>query len=383
MKQNFAFISYNHKDVKWAKWLRRKLEWYRLPSEIHNEFDDSRYLRPIFRDRDELDSGVLGDELRKHLENSKYLIVICSPNSATSEWVSNEVQAFIDMGRLEYIIPFVVEGAPQTYSNADAVKSALMGECFPYALRLWNLQHPQDAPLGIAVTDDGGRDKQKAFIRVVSRMLDVSFDTLWQRHKREIRAWVTLASAVAAILLSLAYWFMVPVRLAVTLTDEVSALPGMEHGRLTVDGSEYAVTSLDTTIEVGNLPGYYRMTDIAISFKADRYYAEEMTTMQVTPGLRQTVTIPLHRDSTFAVFAGNVVNVGSDYSLSPLSGAKVTIDQETTTTDQQGHFEIVFPTRKQSLTKHIEIQKEGFQTLEREDEVPSDSLKYVMMPSSR
>ena len=30
---NFVFISYSHKDVKWAKWLQRKLEWYRLPTE--------------------------------------------------------------------------------------------------------------------------------------------------------------------------------------------------------------------------------------------------------------------------------------------------------------------------------------------------------------
>ena len=39
-KRNFAFISYNHKDVKWAKWLRKRLEWYRMPSEIHNDFSD-------------------------------------------------------------------------------------------------------------------------------------------------------------------------------------------------------------------------------------------------------------------------------------------------------------------------------------------------------
>ena len=59
--QNFVFISYNHKDVKWAQWLQKKLEWYRLPTEAHNEFSDSRYIRPVFRDRDNLtlEQGVL------------------------------------------------------------------------------------------------------------------------------------------------------------------------------------------------------------------------------------------------------------------------------------------------------------------------------------
>ena len=140
IKQNYAFISYNRHDVKWAKWLRRKLEWYRLPSEIHNEFEDSRYIRPVFRDRDELTSGVLNDELRQRLEASKYLIVICSPHAALSQWVSDEVQAFIDMGRLEYIIPFIVEGDETS---------------FPTSLKTWNEKHSDRTLLGIAVNDDG------------------------------------------------------------------------------------------------------------------------------------------------------------------------------------------------------------------------------------
>ena len=88
---NFVFISYSHKDVKWAKWLQRKLEWYRLPTEAHNELSDSRYIRPVFRDRDTLTSGILNDSLRAHLEASRYLVVICSPNSVKSEWVNNEI----------------------------------------------------------------------------------------------------------------------------------------------------------------------------------------------------------------------------------------------------------------------------------------------------
>lgn len=81
-KQNFAFISYNHKDVKHAKWLQNKLESYKLPTEIHNEFDDSRFIRPVFRDQTDLNTGVLSNVLRDQLEASRYLIVICSPNSA-------------------------------------------------------------------------------------------------------------------------------------------------------------------------------------------------------------------------------------------------------------------------------------------------------------
>ena len=36
-RKNFAFISYNHKDVKWAKWLQKNLENYKR----YESFDDA------------------------------------------------------------------------------------------------------------------------------------------------------------------------------------------------------------------------------------------------------------------------------------------------------------------------------------------------------
>ena len=66
-RKNFAFISYNHKDVKWAKWLQNNLENYKLPTEIHNEFEDSRFIRPVFRDQTDLNTGVLVNVLRDNL----------------------------------------------------------------------------------------------------------------------------------------------------------------------------------------------------------------------------------------------------------------------------------------------------------------------------
>ncbi len=33
----FAFISYKEEDAKWAKWLQRKLEHYKLPTALRKE----------------------------------------------------------------------------------------------------------------------------------------------------------------------------------------------------------------------------------------------------------------------------------------------------------------------------------------------------------
>ena len=36
---NYAFISYKREDEKWAKWLQRKLESYKLPVVIREEIN--------------------------------------------------------------------------------------------------------------------------------------------------------------------------------------------------------------------------------------------------------------------------------------------------------------------------------------------------------
>lgn len=80
---NYAFISYKREDEKWAEWLQRKLEGYKLPT-ILKKTNPSlpRHLRPIFRDKTDLGGGILSDELEKQLQNSEFLIVICSPHAS-------------------------------------------------------------------------------------------------------------------------------------------------------------------------------------------------------------------------------------------------------------------------------------------------------------
>lgn len=170
-KQYYAFISYKRDDQKWAEWLQEKLEHYKLPSNLNGRGDLPKEIRPVFRDKSELAAGVLADEIQKALDNSKYLIVICSPHSAKSEWVNKEVQSFIDSGRTDKIIPFIIEGVPN--SNNDET------ECFPKAIR----ELPaEDELLGVNIKEMG---RDAAAVKVVAQMFGLRFDDLWQRHERE------------------------------------------------------------------------------------------------------------------------------------------------------------------------------------------------------
>lgn len=192
----YAFISYKREDEKWAKWIQRQLEYYRLPSVVRKENPSlPQYIRPVFRDKTDLKGGGrLADNLKGELHSSRHLIVVCSPNSVKSEWVNKEVEDFIASGRVGDIIPFIVGGEPHSKNPAN--------ECFPEALR--NLP-PEDELLGVNVKEGG---KRQAFVKLVARMLDVEFDTLWQRYRRRQRA-MRLWAAAACCLLAVvgAFWF--------------------------------------------------------------------------------------------------------------------------------------------------------------------------------
>ena len=190
-KRYFAFISYKREDEEWAKWLQHKLEHYKLPSNLNGRSDLPKEIRPIFRDKSDLAGGVLAEEINDALENSQYLIVICSPHAAHSEWVSKEVKAFIDMGRSDKIIPFIIGGTAHAQNPEE--------ECFPVTLR----EMPADQELLGVNINEMGRDA--AAVKVVAQMFGLKFDELWQRWEREQkrrRNWIVAASVIGFLLMA-------------------------------------------------------------------------------------------------------------------------------------------------------------------------------------
>ncbi len=170
-KQYYAFISYKRADEKWAKWLQEKLEHYRFPTNLNGRTDLPKNIRPTFRDVTDITPGLLSEEITKALINSEWLIVVCSLRSAKSPWVSKESQTFIDLGRADHIIPFIIDGIP--FSGCEST------ECFPESLR--NLTETRE--LIAANINEMGADA--ALVKVVARMFYLQFDVLWQRFQRE------------------------------------------------------------------------------------------------------------------------------------------------------------------------------------------------------
>lgn len=190
----YAFVSYSHQDKKLAKKMQKWLESYRLPSALCKKYDHlPRKISPVFRDETDLTGTRVQDSLDRELDDSRYLIVLCSPNSAKSKYVNDEVNHFISLGREDYIIPVIVDGKP--FSGEEQ-------ECFPPALR-----NIQPEILGISLQDLGMRN---AFLKIVSTMLRIRPDELVRRDKRRQIVRNAVSAAVAlllAIAVSCTVWY--------------------------------------------------------------------------------------------------------------------------------------------------------------------------------
>jgi WD40 repeat protein len=201
-----AFISYSHKDNKWADWLIRSLESFKVPKELigtKNKDGDEvpSKLSPVFRDREELPTRAdLGDVILDSLKRSHYLIVICSPNSSRSMWVNQEIQLFKKLHGEHKVLAIIVDGEP----NAFDFKNDPDHEAFPEALRYivdseGNLTEQRTEPLA-ADAREHGDGKERSKVKLAAGLLGVGFNDLWQREKRREKKqriiFTSIASAV-------------------------------------------------------------------------------------------------------------------------------------------------------------------------------------------
>ena len=204
-----AFISYSHLDDKWGKWFHRRLEAYRIPKAIvGSQGRDGPIpdrLGKIFRDREELPSSAdLGTMLIDAMDNARYLVVLCTPDSAKSRWVNEEILHFKRTDRENRILAVIIDGEP----NATDIGQP-DNECFPPALRFainqqGGLTDERIEPIAADVrpTGDG---RTNAFIKIVAGLLGTDFDALRQRELRRKKrrfAQAAIASACIALLIS-------------------------------------------------------------------------------------------------------------------------------------------------------------------------------------
>ena len=204
----FAFISYSWKDKREAKWIQKELERFILPISLRKERPDLPVrIRPVFRDMSDLGIGVLSERIEAALRVSKYLIVLCSPESAQSRWVDQEIRYFLSLGedtgekRFGKVLPIIIRKPTRSkaISGGDGTSASKFDfrDCLPEYLR--SLSSKEEI-LAANYSDSGRR---YAIVKVVARMLGIEPDSLWQRNRRQRKKTVVLSCALGLFLSAL------------------------------------------------------------------------------------------------------------------------------------------------------------------------------------
>lgn len=186
-----AFISYRHAalDSMVAKQVHTLVEQFVIPKNMRK---GEKKLGIVFRDQEELPvSSDLSADICKALDQSKYLIVICSKNTAQSPWVGREIDYFLSHHDRNNAFAVLASGEPV--------------DVFPKALT--QILHADGTvtevePLAVDVradTDKGVKKKLKREItRLHAALLGCPYDALVMREQRRKRR--RLAAAMAVIL---------------------------------------------------------------------------------------------------------------------------------------------------------------------------------------
>lgn len=197
-----AFISYSHRDTAFASWLHKTLETFAIPSAIVGTESPlgvvPSKLFPVFRDREELPTATdLGHVIENALTESASLLVLCSPRSAASMWVNQEVLNYQRIHGVRNIIAVIIDGDfdPVQPHKSNALVPALQALLTPVA--------PLTSHSQIRLVDARGNktQRQQAFIALLSYMLGQPLETLQQQINARKRKRAMLASVAAIALL--------------------------------------------------------------------------------------------------------------------------------------------------------------------------------------
>jgi tetratricopeptide (TPR) repeat protein len=200
-KKFLAFLSYSHADTKCATWLHRYLEAF--PIDKLQPSLGRRSFRPIARDRDDFPAAKrLTEATIDLLDNSEALIVLCSPDSARSRYVDDEIRLFATRYSGRPIIPIIAD-SPSTAPDEDRFPRALL-----------NLFRPDapGAPMPAILAADMRPDRDGRILaaaKVIAALLDVPTDAVFQRAARIVKRQRRVRAAVVSIIALLIGSFLV------------------------------------------------------------------------------------------------------------------------------------------------------------------------------
>ncbi len=345
----YAFISYSALDIKWGKHLQRKLENYRMPSTLCSERGWQRTpIKPVFFAPSDIQPGGLTAELQERLRSSRNLIVICSPNSAQSEWVGKEIEFFHSIGRTKDIHFFIVDGQPNSGDPET--------ECFNPVLKDLGLPEILGANIHERIYSLPWLNKERAYVQLISKLLGIEFDNIWKRHRRllaqKITAWVL---GIILVLSTLLYTYMYNKPVDVNFNLKESSvmndnLPKLKDAivvlKLGDEEKTDTIHSITETLSFGNIPHNFIGKNVVLTFRCDDFISIDTNMI-----LSKNMTLNVYRNPD--VYGNIKFKIWNYKTESAVSDADVTIEGIKVVADNDAVYSLYVPLKDQKVKYRV------------------------------
>jgi len=287
-KKYDAFISYRHGglDGLVAEKLHKLLETYRIPTIIAKRIGRKKLTR-VFRDREELPtSSNLSDSITEALENSAFMLLICSKRTCKSMWVMREVELFSEIHGKDKIITLLIDGEPD--------------ESFPPGLREREIDGETIfvEPLAADIRSETWKGSIKLLkeekLRMLAPLLGCAYDDLRRRHRRRlIQQVVTIVTAVFTFLLtfgSFSTWQYIQINRQMQLKLENQSLMLAEYSQTQLSAGDRDIAKL---LALSALPENPANPNRPLISEAEMALANALGVYDVTDGFKAHRAISL------------------------------------------------------------------------------------------
>ena len=235
-----AFISYRHGgiDEKVAMQIHKQIEQYCIPHKLAKTLG-KKSVGKVFRDAEELKAASdLSAIIRDALDETEWLIVICTKRFKNSVWCMEEVEYFVQIRGRERIIVVLVEGEPDESFPKILTEIERDGKIVSIEPLAVDIRAESEAHIISNV--------KKEKFRFLAAMLDVDYDDLRQRQReRKLRA-VLVASG--GVVFAMGIFAFVVMRKNIQLSNAYAALDNSMQQALRGQSyylSEYANEAYD------------------------------------------------------------------------------------------------------------------------------------------
>ena len=193
-------------DASVANKLAESIRRYRLPSGTSLPDSGLDYRRVYV----EASGKDFDEEARALLDHSRFLAVLCSPETRTSPFVLDRLAYFRETGKEDNIIAVIVRGEPADSFPESFIEKKVVQKILPDMSIVERVETIEPVASDLrAETRSRWKDALSyETVRIIASVLGLHPDDLEQRHRtRRRKAIITLVSVIAAVCIGAAGLF--------------------------------------------------------------------------------------------------------------------------------------------------------------------------------